>query len=157
MNDERFTVWVQIEGSRDDASEWNVGLPDRLSVFETEAEARAFVTTLLTATRSPDAETSEQLLYGLRPAAVCIAEAIARNQTHFCGGCGRCMVGGCDGRLTLHHGDCSRVFCLWCGGQFAGAGEADPCTCVTPSTDSPFCENCGEMASTCACGSLPRR
>jgi len=148
---ERFTVWVQVEGARDGGDEWNVGLPDRLGTFESEAAARSLVTSLLRAVGSPDADSSEQVIFGIRPPAVCVAEAAVRGGAHFCAGCGRCVVGGCDGCFTLHASDCPRMFCLRCGGQFAGAGEADPCDCPAPLTNSPFCPDCGALAAACRC------
>ncbi|MCC6266907.1 MAG: hypothetical protein IT300_05005 [Dehalococcoidia bacterium] len=147
MAGERFTVWIQIEGAREGADEWNIDLPDRLATFESEAAARSLVTNLLRAVRSSDADSSEQVVFGVRSPAVCVAELAVRGGVHFCAGCGRCMVGGCDGCLTLHTGDCPRVFCLRCGGQFAGAGEAEPCGCLAPLTDSPFCTDCGALDS----------
>lgn len=150
MVSERFTVWVQVEGSRDER-EWNLGLPDRLAVFSSESAARHFLANLLRAVGSPDAEDSEQVLFGVRPPEVCVAEAIAREQPHFCPGCGRCMVGGCDGLFTLHAGDCPRVFCLRCGGQFAGVGEADICECVVPASESPYCGACANLLWACSC------
>lgn len=145
---ERFTIWVQIEGAADDRDEWNIGLPDRLATFETEDEARRFLTRLMRDLGSRDVATSEQVS---RPVAhepaVCAAQAAATGYPHYCAGCGRCMVFGCDGRFKLHGWDCGQTVCARCDGQFEGAGEADPCLCDEPAVESPFCEWCGELLS----------
>jgi hypothetical protein len=163
MEDPRFKVWVQIEELDDEGEYRDLGLPDCIGEFDEEEEGRQFVMALLITVGSSDLLTSEQLPKAgrfadnrsksgrERPVNACSPLKVHENGGHYCAGCGRCMVDGCDGRFNSHAANCARLFCLICGGDAGEAEESEHCTCASPSTATPYCPWCGALVERCAC------
>ena len=70
---------------------------------------------------------------------------------HYCAGCGRCMTDGCDGRWTLHTGDCTLLFCLTCDGETQFTGDDTQCLCAEPQTARQFCDRCASLLTDGSC------